>query len=86
MSLVPVALKYNCRERKLQSMVENTNGEIEPMIRTGVLALAAVLGVPAAVYFGLRGPLSAGMATLLALGSSIVIALAVIALLLWHGR
>lgn len=67
-------------------MVGNTNVEIEPTIRTGVLALVAVLGVPATVYFGLREPLSAGMANVLALGSSIVVALAVVALLLWHDR
>lgn len=85
-SLVSVALKYNYLERELQSMVENTNVEIEPTIRTGVLALAAILGVPAAVYFGLRGPLSAGIANMLALGSSIVVALTVVALLLWHDR
>lgn len=60
--------------------------EIEPTIRIGVLTLVAVLGVPAAAYFGLCGPLSAGIATGFALGSSIVVALAVIALLLWHER
>lgn len=60
--------------------------EIKPMIQTGVLALVAVLGVPAAVYFGIRGPLSAGMANMLAFGASIVVALAVVALLLWHDR
>lgn len=67
-------------------MVEKTNVEIEPTIQTGVLALVAVLGVPVAVYFGLRGPLGAGTANRLALGSSVVVALAAVALLLWHNR
>lgn len=65
-------------------MGKNTNANIELAIRAGVLALVAVLGVPAAVYFGLKGPLSAGIANVLALGSSIVMALTVVALLLWH--
>lgn len=63
-------------------MVENTNVEFGPAIRTALLALVAVLGVPTAVYFGLRGPLGAQTANGLALGFSVGIALAVIALLL----
>lgn len=58
--------------------------EIGPTIRTSLLALVAVLGVPAVIYFGFRGPLSAGTTNILALGSSVVIALALIALLLWQ--
>lgn len=65
-------------------MGENTNMKVELAIRTGVLALVAVLGVPAAVYFGLQGPLSVRVANVLALGSSIVVALTVVALLLWR--
>ncbi|QRV16660.1 hypothetical protein JMJ58_07250 [Haloterrigena salifodinae] len=58
--------------------------DIGTMIRTGLLALVAMLGVPAAVYFGLRGPLDVGTANTLALGSSVTIALAIVALLLWQ--
>ncbi|WP_049898673.1 hypothetical protein [Halococcus agarilyticus] len=60
----------------------NTTVEIEPLIRTSVLAFVAVLGVPAGVYFGLHGSLDAGTANGFALGSSVIVALAVVALLL----
>ncbi|WP_121820501.1 hypothetical protein [Halostella salina] len=67
-------------------MVEQMNAEIEPTVRTGVLALVAVLGVPTALYFGLRGPLGAATANALALGSSVVLAVAAVAVLLWRGE
>lgn len=62
--------------------MKSTDVEIEPTICTSVLALVAVLGVPAAVYFGLQGPLGVGTANGLALGFSVVLALAVVVLLL----
>ena len=63
-------------------MEKNTNMEIERTIQTSVLALVVVVGVPAALYFGLRGPLGVGTANGFALGSSVVVALAAIGLLL----
>lgn len=65
-------------------MVENTNAEFEATIRTGILALVGMLGIPAVVYFGLRDPLGAETANALALGSSVVVAVAIISLLLWY--
>jgi len=64
-------------------MERNADVETESAIRTSVLALVAVLGIPAAVYFGFREPLGAGIANGLALGFSVVIAFAILALLLW---
>lgn len=65
-------------------MAESTNGEIDRTIRTGMLALVAVLGAPAAAYFVLRGPFGAGLANVVALAASVGVALAVLALLAWH--
>ena len=66
-------------------MMDSTKSEITPTVRGGVLALVAVLGVPAVLYFALRGPLGGSTANGLALGSSVAIAV-VVALLLWQKR